>query len=506
MESTPSTTPTPAPTPDVWSLIAPSRRRLFTRLPTVITNPALRPPVLEEMQADINQVIQSLANKYTDHTCVQLHTEELVAEGQYKLAQLLHKGILEKQPTRLHFFKVFKTSVANHFRSLVQRFRFTHKRTGHAPPPRAKPGEVPRLEDHRPKTVELSLDDPDVHVQVSDPNYEPHSEQAFIDDCAALLNPVEKLVWRELTQPCALTHLLADLDSRRGTAPGDVAVKVIRHEHHAEALGLDHGLFKETVAAIKSKIETHRAMSTQDTEDRLRFNATVQHLAGVFGVQIPPNTDEMIIRRLFTIAARDQYQRLTPQLNELLLSIGAKPPRVYGDTLSCYGILYQRTHRKCMMCGLRQACAVEAANAGMGKITLSPHLLGAKSLRIPAVMPDTGAPGNGTQEAIDAEVVAYLSDTYEQLNQNGQIFYAYRDTKKRPLFLFCLEEPTSPIRLRFCNPSAKIMARLSGKRKSWYAPPGLSAQETIDLIEAHVDDVTRRALVTETTPEPSEPA
>lgn len=490
MANTPSSTTTPSTPTNLLALAVPNRRRLFIQLPGIITHPALRPPVLSEMQPDIDRTIHSLAHKYTDQTCIQLQYDELIAEGHYKLAQLLDKGVLEKQPTRLNFFKFFRTAVANHFRSLVQRFRFTHKRTGHAPPPRHRPGEVPAVQDPEyHKTVELSLDDPDTHLQVPDTSYDQGAEKEFLEDCAALLNPFEKIVWNELAHPCPLTHLLAEIESHRGCMPGKAVVKVFRHEHHAEALGISVELLRQTVLTIKRKIDAHRSMSTEALEETLRKNAIIQQLSGVFGVQIPPNTDEIIIRRLFTIAARDQYQRLTPQLIELLEELGAKPPRVYGDKLSCYGVLYQRTHRKCAMCGLRQACAVEAANAGMGKIALSPHLLGTKSMRIPAIMPEVSKASRSTQEGVDTEIVAHLEDTYERQYRNGQLYYSYRNTKKQNRFLFCLEETTSPIRLRFCNPSSRLSARLSGKRKSWFAPAGLGAQEIIDLIEIHAEEV-----------------
>ena len=121
-------------TNELVALLRPKRHRLFL----LFTDPKLRPPVLDEMMPDLQRVIASVAQDYCDTTTPHLHFDELMGEGNLKLAEIITKGILisDKCPTRHSFFAFFKTAVNNHTRSRVQKYRFTEKRTGQKPPPR----------------------------------------------------------------------------------------------------------------------------------------------------------------------------------------------------------------------------------------------------------------------------------------------------------------------------------------------------------------------------------
>jgi adenine-specific DNA glycosylase len=143
----------------------------------------------------------------------------------------------------------------------------------------------------------------------------------------------------------------------------------------------------------------------------------------------------MVISRLFTIAARDQHEKVTPQTAELLKDIGAKPPKAYGSALACYGVLYQRNNPHCVKCGLRPSCATEAANYGLTKIALSPRLLGVKNIRIPAILPEAPSPSasNGSADTSEPntgsemEVVAHLAHHFTRVNRGGDVFFTLKN-------------------------------------------------------------------------------
>jgi len=484
--------------PTVCSCV-PDRRKLILNLPFLFSDPTVRPPVLEEMQSDIDRTIASLATKYTDHTCPQLHFDELMAEGRYKLAQFLDKGVIDRQPNRVSFFKYFKTAVANQFRSLVQKYRFTHKRTGQKPPPRHRAVDAPRTEaeleaelNHH-KNVEISMDDPESNLQIPDEGHIPHADQELLEDYMAILQPHERYVLASLVSPNAETLAYAYCDANRGRrAGGPIHVK-IRMEHRAKGLGLPLDFYKNTVLSIQVKVTAYNAMSTDELDANARRNAVLQQLALAFGLQIPSTVDDIVIRRMLTIAARDQYEKINGQTADLLAEIGAKVPRVYADRLNCYGTMFHRTDKRCNSCGLRNSCAVEAANVGLGKITISPRLLGTRMTRVPAILPALAdetpvePAASETSATEDMEIVAYLNETFTPISRNGQRFYIHQPHRKRRL-LFCLEDSNSPIRLRFCGPSAKLKARLVGKQKSWYPPESLSTDDLIALIDQHAQE------------------
>ena len=476
----------------------PSKRRLFVALPNIFSAPNVRPPVLEEMQPDIDTTVAGLARKFCDQSCMALQYDELVAEGGYKLAKIITRGELERQPTRVHFFKYFKTAVNNHFRSLVQRHRFTHKRTGAVPPPKHRLGEVlseaeTEVELRQHKQVELSLNDPEQNVQVAASADLPAAERELIADYLTLLTPVEQVVFNELIKPCARTRFLADIDAYIGKEIGSAHVVNVKQEHHAHGIGLSLGLFREAVLSVRTKISEYEAMTTQTMTTDLRRKAVIQQLSEIFSVHVPPNEPEILIRRLFTMAARDQYDKVTPQTEELLREVGAKPPRVYGDKLACYGVMFQRNDPRCLKCGLRVACATEAANYGLHKIAISRKLLGAKNTRIPVIMPELATVDTADDHhpvdpttSTEMEVVAHLNNHFSQTQRKSETYYVHDSDKDRRL-LFCLEA-TNPLRLRFCDPSPALKTLLTGHRKSWCAPTGISSDQLISLIDRHASE------------------
>lgn len=474
-------------------------RNFLLKLPSLFSHPNIRPPVLDEMQADIDRLVSNLALRYSDHTCVQLQFDELVAEGHYKLAQLVHKGELTRQINRTNFFRFFKAVIANHFRSLVQRHRFTYKRTGQKPPPRQRQQEMIHAAqadvdfNHR-KHVEISLDDEEANVQVACSSSEVLEENDLIEDYMSVLTPVEQLVLQQLIQPNDVARCLASLDARIKRRPGSIRVD-IRHEHMAEGIGLDTALFEEAVLQIRAKIAAHINMSEQDQASSARRSVLIQQLSHVFGVQVPPNLDETVVKRLFTIAARDQLAKVNGQVRSLLTELGALVPKAHGEGWACFGVLYKRNDRRCIACDLKNSCSVEAANVGLGKITVSPKLLGARNTRFPVVLP-SNAPeviNPAVPADVDAmDVVAYLDETFTRIMRGGVAYFVDKSsalTEARPLFAL---ERANPLRLRFCNPSMTLTQKLIGKPRAWYPPDGIDTQELQKLIDEHASEMFAR--------------
>lgn len=457
--------------------------------------PNMRPPVLDEMMPDCERLIHSVAQKFCDQTSPHLQFEEMVGEGRLKLAEIIDKGHERIQPTRTNFFKFFKTSLQNHAKSRVQKYRFTEKRTGVKPPPRherfASPAPVPEEDEKQApvnhKQVELSLDDTDLHLQVADTSDDAQEFNEIAEDYAALLSEPEQVVFKQLYQPNESARCHAWLDAHYMRLPGKFSVK-IKHVHLAVGLEMSLELFEETVLRIKQKIAAYQNMTDAEQIEKARVSATVAQLKTVFGVQIPPTADDMLIRRLFTIAARDQYLKLNQQVAEMLEIVGAKVPRLHKDMISCYGVLYTAYDRRCQSCGLKKSCSVEASNLGLTKITLSPRLLGSRQQRSPVILPvmeGEETPGAGSYD--EAEILSYLDEYFTQFKRGDSIYYGHNtDSADRQVLLFCIQ--ISPLVIRFCSPSNSLKKKLVAKGKSWFAPDSTPTAAITALLDQHAKD------------------
>lgn len=497
------------PQTDVWSLLPPRRLSPIYDLWPV----SERPAVLDEMMPDITRLINSVAARFSDKTCAHLHYDEMVGECRLKLAEVIHRGELVRQPTRGNFFRFFKTALQNQARSRVQKYRFTEKRTGVKPPPResrvyttseseddAVHHDTVAVTPEHHKNVELSLDDAELNLQVSSEhsvgvdNTGGHGYREAMRDYEALLTEVEVLVFRQMAEANSTAYYYAYLDACYNRTMAKLQVRV-KNTHLAAGLGMAPELFEEAVLSIRQKIQTYRNMTDAERLQEARRSATLAQLKQVFGLQIPPNTDDILVRRLLTIAARDQYVKVKDnlQLAEMLESVGAKVPKMQADgNLACYGVLYQKNQRHCNHCGLRESCAVEAANTGLGKIALSPRLLGARQTRVPAVLPISAeAPVLEAGSADTAEIITYLDENFARsaTAKKGEIYFKLSsDNAENRSFLFCAEGTEGQVRLRFCNPSENLKQRLEGDKRRWYAPSTASVQDVVSLIDQHAKD------------------
>jgi len=482
-----------------WSVLDWSRFNLTDRRFRLVMYqaPNMRPPVIHEMMPDCERLIHSVAQKFSDQTSPHLQFEEMVGEGRLKLAEILDKGHEHIQPTRTNFFKFFKTSLQNHAKSRVQKYRFTEKRTGVKPPPRherfAVPAPAPEEDDKQPpvhhKQVELSLDDTDLHLQVADTSDDAQEFNEVAEDYAALLSEPEQVVFKQLYQPNESARCHAWLDAHYLRMPGKFSVK-IKHVHLAEGLEMSLELFEETVLRIKQKIAAYQAMTDVEQLEKARVSATIAQLKAVFGVQIPPTADDMLIRRLFTIAARDQHVKINQQVAEMLETVGAKVPRLHKDMISCYGVLYTAYDRRCQSCGLKKSCFVEASNLGLTKITLSPRLLGSRQQRSPVILPIMeGEETPGAASYDEAEILSYLDEYFTKFKRGDSIYYGHNtEDADRQVLLFCLGTQTTPLLVRFCSPSESLKKKLVAKGKSWFAPDNTPTSAITALLDQHAKD------------------
>jgi hypothetical protein len=477
------------------------------RFQLIYQPPHLRAPVLEEMKDDLDRLIAKVARQYNDASCPELNYDELEAEGRAKLAYVIsEKGNgYTKAGTRVKFFKFFATALNNHVRSLVHKYRFTEKRTGVKPPlkeDRFNPNVATLTGEVRVKTVEVRLDDEEVNLQVADKpcdSAQEHASMELKEDYESCLNEIERVVFRQLVEPNRLSLDYATLDARRGHISGTPLKLKIKSEHLAAGLcGEDREefpveLFDKIVLRIREKITKHRSMTQAEETDKIKWNAALAQLEQVFNLQVPKTTDRVVVSRLLTICARDQFDKVkdNPQVQELLIELGAKVPKTLGGVMACRGVLFAKNNRICNSCGYRNPCALEAANVGLGKITLSPRLLGAKNTRIPAILPgfdgETEAPAPSGDEM---EIVAYLDENFGKTSNKGKSFYVHKErfNNNSAKLLFQVVTDGSDFKLRFCNPSEALKRKLRYESKCYFAPPGLSVSEMIALIDLHAKE------------------
>lgn len=452
--------------------------------PVTLPQPSPRIPagnvfvVTEEMDADIRRLVVSIAVKYTDQSCVFLHQDEIEAECWAKLVKAQPEGAARCGASRAKFFGYIKTALMNHVRSLVQRHRFTRKRTGVTPPP--KGATVCDFKSYKPH--ETSLDDPDACLQVgeeSDESLEYVNE--LTSDILNHCNPLQKLVFAQLTEPNAAALNLAILDSNRGKHPDKVRIHVTR-AHMADGLGLTLEIFEKTVLEVQRVTQHVKDMPMEDQA----YDTTLTNLAQVFGLQIPKSTPPVVVRRLLTIAARDNWQKVDAAVEGMLHAVGAVAPKFNRSTMSCFGILYQRGHRICEACGLKDSCKIQAANIGLGEITLSPKLLGARANRTPYLVP---VPAKNVPMVAanprDMEIIEYLNANFRKVTNNDEIYFQPLDFQDKQKLLFCVGTKLIPLRLRFCSPAPVLRAELNQDGKQYLVPDSLSSEDVIDLIGEH---------------------
>ncbi len=452
--------------------------------PPVMPAPTEQPKLrLEDMWEDIQRVAASAAAQYTDRSCVFLHTDELEAEARVALVNVLEKKWLDRAQSRAEFFRVLKTAICNKMRSLVQQYRFTQKRTGIKPPPKHERNFS--FESTKPN--EISLDDPESHLQVAEEDQGLHEDDYDTKELAreirVRLNWFERAVFEQMVEPDLDALIMARLAAIRGQRAIETKID-IKHEHivaAAERSGITQEQWDSAVLHIQEVTESLREMNPDDQT----YEAAVDALAELFKVQVPKSIPPMIVRRMFTIAARDNWQKVTPQVEDLLGHIGALPPKFDKDSMRCYGVLYLKGHRLCEACGVKVGCMAKAQNVGLGEITIHPKLLGAK-MRRPYVVANASAQSPlVTSSMRDMEILDYLGRNFKRVTHQGDLYFQPQGFNDKDKLLFCVGSSTIPLRLRFCNPSPVLKKRLLYHNKGFYARESATSEEVVQLIEEH---------------------
>lgn len=484
----PSTTSTLlSPAAYVMQMAAPRRSSFFR----IFRHPRLRPPVVEEMQPDLEHLIAKTVRPYVCPDNVLLHEEDLASVCRAKLNDLVLKGTLEKCPTRAKFFGMAKTSFKNAVYSLVQREVFTVKRTGLKAPPRNISGVV---EDFQPShsVRKVSLDDPDSVVQVGDTACEMPFTSEVLDDIKILLLPVERMVVDQVVSPNLEACQLAWLDSQRGGSSTKVNVT---YAHQAAGLGLDVKVYRKILDGIKPKLTKFmHDEKSGESPDQLRIRLAESTLRNLFGLQIPPNTDAVVKKRIFTMSARDQLEKVGEDVAGLLEVVGAYTPVMLGSRLSCFGVMWQRNHKVCATCLLQEQCSVLTMNLGLGEMGLSKEALGKNFVKIPVVGPRDPAVGVPASEVftkndVEEELLNYLGAEFRRSQRQDGLWFFHGSDGGQSAYLMQACKADGIFRLMFQAPSEALRAKLTHDNRSWYLPEGISLEDAKDLIDAHTNEV-----------------
>lgn len=539
------------------------------------------------MLSDALRVIARIAERYTDVTCMALQFDELNAEGRRKLVELIrgkngNTPLLEKtgrsgRPfTRGELFAWIKTGVNNHVKSLVNKNRFTAKRT-------AIDG------DNRFAKPEISLDaSPEARSALEfHTTHDDYDDRDTLHDMATILAPVEFIVFQQLTAPNEASLQLAMLDAKRGKSPGKIN---ITPAHYAEGVGMPEADFNRLAEIVMAKYKSYRGDETgvvrtqfppvprpvlevfapaeqvvyrqvidpnpmakqlaaaagEALSDRFlaagleiepnlfsaiaarvkrkishymenpekfgAHHAAVQHLETIFDVQVPRTLEPIVVRRLFTLAARAQFEKVTPDVAKLLETIGAEPPQDNGHgNLTCFGVIFSATDKRCAGCAARKACKAKAENYGLGDVSLAPSLLPARaSVRIPVMeeTPGSPTPADSQPEAPlsksvkapsserEEAVMSHLEANYKRVECFGQVYYKHAtdraDGKVKHIVWVGRKaklKDTAGIDPNFCirpvKPREKTLGKLVKAGGSYYIPDTWSVDETIKFIDSH---------------------
>ena len=470
-----------------------------------------KPADVISIVGDALKLAAKWARRHTDQTCAELCGDELVARCRAKLIKLLqgdekHVPILQRFTERGPLFGFLDACFQRDVCGVVHKNRFTMKRTGRRVPPKGSEETYDR--GFKP---EISLSDPDVSksVERAVSCHDNVKSEELKGDMQRLLTPVEFLVFCELIEPSQATLVYSTLDAWRGPVRKlELNVKDI---HRATALGISVAAYRAVSNRVKSKVRIY-LMSDKAVELERGHHAAVSHLETIFGLQIPRSTEALTVKRLLTVAARANLEKVTPDIADLLRAVGARVPTVENNgKLQCYGVLYARNMSQCINCGLREACAVESANYGLDTITLSPKLLSAKALartpsltnEVPPSVPVSEAAPTTTVvretareiraplNTFEEELNTFLHDHFKPSKYGTELYFRHKEkhSKSRSNLLW-LGRRDGKLTVRFCGPSDELRPLLERGGTSYYPP----AEATIEQIKALVNQHATESL------------
>lgn len=237
-------------------------------------------------------------------------------------------------------------------------------------------------------------------------------------------------------------------------------------------------------------------------EELDKLKLAEMQLCEIFNLQIPPSTSTAIKQRCFTIAARDNAEKVLaePEIAKLLDLVGAYAPVRAGENYKCFGILWERNHRCCVACGMQMTCMAAAKNLGLDTIKISPRLLGTKLARTPMIL-STVEPASEVAARVlevkprtesDEEILNYLNEHLRAVYRENEIYYQVPEVKN--VYPFCVGTPERLMELRFCNPSPVLKKNLKQTSKgkglpSWIVADGTPLEQVLSLINEHISNV-----------------
>jgi hypothetical protein len=465
-----------------------------------------------DITGDIDRLIRAIIGKNTDHSNVNLHFDEMYNELMLKLAQLLDRRDLYFE-NRSKFFGFLKTSLTRHKNTLIQRYAYTMKRTGIKHKSEEDSVSTVHLDDLR--QVDPHDDDPHKTVKIELDNDKKGTANFFgvssgREDAEVMevlnlfiehhLTPLEALVIRQEMEPNSAAYTYAFVEHSASKHNGKFK---IRDPHKAQGIGVELGVYKKTLGRVRLKMGALFDKGTMNEQNELEQSRLAElQLCEIFNIQVPSHVDTVVKRRCFTTAARDNHDKVTPDVAALLEAVGAYAPKKHGEVISCFGVMWEANHRACGLCALREACQTKAANVGLGKedFHIDKKLLGTKATKTPMILPKIEPPQDGeraprstnltvmNQSDRDEEIMAFLIETLMPILHEGEIYYRLQD--RRSKHLFCVGQPERMMQLRFCNPSDKLKSELTsyGKGPMWTVPDDMSLADVKTLMNQHVAD------------------
>lgn len=292
-----------------------------------------------------------------------------------------------------------------------------------------------------------------------------------------LFTSTELLVYQQLVQPNRISKALAE-----------AAKMPMQIDYLAAGVGMTTDLFSQLSTSVKTKLM-----------DNSHTQTAVAALESIFEVQVPKSLPALVVRRLFTLAARSQFEKITDNVAELLRNVGAEVPVVNSSgNLTCFGILFSRNHHVCSACQARNACSIKSANFGLDQVTLSPTLLSARaSVRTAELIGNQEvssrrlAPVSEREE----EIRSYLEQHFKRAMDGGEEHYRHNGDVGRNIVWLGSRSPSevshpdlNPVFLiRFCNPSVELQRKLIKLRGASYLPESMPTKEVFELISGHAD-------------------
>jgi hypothetical protein len=462
---------------------------------------------LVSVTGDALRMIRKIATQYNDPSCVELNQLELESEGRRKFIERLQKGVLDKIHDRPGLFKHLTTCWKNLARATVGKCRFTAKRMGVSAPPRGS--KIEYNKSFKPEvSMEAAYEDETMNRAVQKAaSIEDSKVLADFDvDMEVLLSPQEFIVYRQLTRPNNVALTLSEMEASRGHRTKRVLSVDITQANLALGLGIPLPYFETIVEQIRVKT---RSYMKNNSGEQL-YNTAVGALEKIFDVHVPRSAEPLVVRRIFTMKARADYTKVTPQVEDLLKSVGARPPVLdKSEVLNCYGILWQSNHPICRACDLYEPCRIEAANFGLESIALSPKLLPARAQvrtatreGMPYIVPGEVNevdqvdrpklnPSALASNSEEAQLLSFLEENFYGFYIFGERYYSYASSRGQQvgqIYLFRVMQKAGAMRVCFCEPTDKLKVELQSTSSTHYLPAEISFEEAIVLLEKHAQN------------------